>query len=104
MSQLLEILGTWSFRERQIPPSTPRNLEVPKELRPGVALVIQGVRRCGKSTLMTQLVQKYELDPVQYAFLNLEDPRLANMLTWETLNLMVTEFDQKIGGPGPQAP
>lgn len=49
---------------------------------------------------MTQLVQKYELDPARCAFLNLEDPRLANMLTWETLEALVNEFDQKIGGPG----
>ena len=36
--------------------------------------VISGVRRCGKSTLMQQLMKAYK----HVAFLNFEDPRIFN--------------------------
>jgi uncharacterized protein len=42
-----------------------------------VVLVIQGVRRCGKSTLMAQLLTRFKLDRKRCLFINFEDPRLA---------------------------
>lgn len=38
------------------------------------ALIITGIRRCGKSTFMHQLIRKQKI----YYYLNLEDPRLDN--------------------------
>lgn len=57
-----------------------------------MALVIQGVRRCGKSTLMAQLVERYELDPRHCTFMNFDDPRLARVQTFETLETLVSHF------------
>lgn len=41
-------------------------------LRKGSALIISGIRRCGKSTLLKQLLEKNK----EFYYLNLEDPRL----------------------------
>lgn len=88
----LAIANTWSFWDRPIPDSVNRRVSTPAELRESIALVIQGVRRCGKSTLMRQLVGRYKLNPKHCLFVNLEDPRLSNALTHETLDALVTAF------------
>lgn len=100
MGELLEIAASWSFWERQVPNSVPRNVQLPAELSTRYALVIQGVRRCGKSTLMQQLMAHYGLRKEECLYLNLEDPRLSNLLEWETLQKIVDEFDERIGKAG----
>ena len=89
---VLEIARTWSYWDRPVPESVPRNIDLPKELRGTLCLVIQGVRRCGKSTLLQQLIPRYGLDPMRCAFLNFEDPRLARVLTHELLDELVDRF------------
>lgn len=55
---LMEVAGEWSHW-RSVPPATAaRTVALPSELRSDLALAIQGVRRCGKSTLMTQLMRR----------------------------------------------
>ncbi|MCB9630411.1 MAG: ATP-binding protein [Sandaracinaceae bacterium] len=92
---VLEIAATWSFWDKPVPASVPRRVSTPAALRESLALVIQGVRRCGKSTLMRQLMDRYRLNPKHCLFVNLEDPRLANALTAETLESLVTAFRAK---------
>jgi len=46
----------------------------------GIASVITGVRRCGKSTLLAQLAKAWKLAPGQAVFVNFEDPRLLQHL------------------------
>lgn len=89
---LLDIAATWSFWDRPIPPSIRRDVALPTELRDSLCLVVQGVRRCGKSTLLQQLVTHYDLDPSLCVFVNFEDPRLANALAYPTLDGLVTTF------------
>lgn len=55
---VLAIASEWSYRDRPPDPSVHRTVALPKELRPGVALVVQGVRRAGKSTLLGQLIER----------------------------------------------
>lgn len=100
MSELLEIAASWSFWDREIPESVPRHVELPSELSTRYALVIQGVRRCGKSTLMQQLIGRYGLLKEECLFLNLEDPRLSNSLEWETLQKITDEFEERLGRVG----
>ncbi len=88
----LAIASTWSFWDRPVPDAVTRRVETPPELRESLALVLQGVRRCGKSTLMRQLMARYKLNPKHCLFVNLEDPRLANALTHETLDALVMGF------------
>jgi hypothetical protein len=89
---ILEIAETWSFWDRAVPSSVPRRVDWPTELSDTVCLAIQGVRRCGKSTLLRQVMAHYALDPKRCAFLNLEDPRLSNQLEYSILEDLVAAF------------
>lgn len=91
--ELLRIAATWSFWDRPPPATVPRaSVDLPARLSDTRCLVIQGVRRCGKSTLLQQLIGRYHLAPARCAFLNFEDPRLANALDHTTLDLLVQGF------------
>ena len=89
---LLEIAATWSFWDRAPPPSIDRAVKLPKSLSNRTALVIQGVRRCGKSTLLTQLIGRYGLRRQDCLFVNFEDPRLAGSLHFDTLERLAGLF------------
>lgn len=67
------------------------------ELRPDLALVVQGVRRCGKSTLLAQLMDHYGLDRRRCLFVNFEDPRFAAPLDHGVLQTLVDAFDEICG-------
>lgn len=98
---LLAIARSWSFWDRPPPASTPRRVELPEQLTDTRCLVVQGVRRCGKSTLLAQLMGRYGLEPARCAFLNFEDPRLSRQLGWETLERLVAAFRARHGDDGP---
>lgn len=89
---ILDIARAWSFWDREVPASIPRRVDLPDALRDSLCLVIQGVRRCGKSTLLQQLIGHYGLDKARCAFINFEDPRLTSALTFETLQRLVDQF------------
>ncbi len=97
--QLLEIARDWSFWDRKPPKSVARAIELPKALSNRTTLVIQGVRRCGKSTLLTQLIGRYGLERKNCLFVNFEDPRLAGNLNFECLE----NFTQAFAGARPGA-
>lgn len=92
MDELYNVMNSWSFWDGEIPASIPRKVELPKELRDKICLVIQGVRRCGKSTLLQQLIGRYTIDPKNCTFVNFEDPRLIQHLTYQTLDSIVEKF------------
>jgi uncharacterized protein len=46
---------------------------------------VQGVRRCGKSTFLSQIMNSLKLNPACCYFVNFEDPRLSNFLGSELL-------------------
>ena len=96
--ELLEIAGTWSFWDRPPPRSIPRTVELPASLSNRTVLVIQGVRRCGKSTLLAQLIARYRLDRNDCLFVNFEDPRLAGCLGYETLERLANAFGERRSG------
>ena len=97
---LLAIAETWSLWNGLPPATTPRRVPLPQALSDSRCLVVQGVRRCGKSTLMRQMVSRYGLDPQRCLFVNFEDPRLSNGLTWPTLERLVTLFRARHGDGG----
>lgn len=90
----LEVARSWSHWNAEPPASVRRAVSLPIELSPGLALVVQGVRRCGKSTLLAQLMGRYSLDPKKCLFINFEDPRLAGSLDHSTLQQLVDEFEE----------
>ena len=90
--ELLEVAGAWSFWDRPPPQAVPRSVGLPRSLSNRTVLVVQGVRRCGKSTLLAQLIDRYRLDRRHCLFVNFEDPRLAGCLGFETLERLTRAF------------
>ncbi|MGD8862986.1 MAG: ATP-binding protein [Myxococcales bacterium] len=91
-ARLMDISAYWSFWDHPPPESVPRDVELPPRLRDSLALAVQGVRRCGKSTLLTQMLERYGLDPTHCAFLNFEDPRLGAVIDHTLLDQWVHAF------------
>jgi predicted AAA+ superfamily ATPase len=89
---ILEVAGTWSFWDSDVPETVRRSVDLPDALTDSLCLVIQGVRRCGKSTLLQQLLDRYRLDPAHCAFVNFEDPRLMQALSYPLLQQLVDRF------------
>ena len=97
----MNILGEWSFWDAPAPSMMPRHLSLPERLHDDLALVIQGVRRCGKSTLLSQLPQFYQLSQQQCYYCNFEDPRLLDDLDFTLLSRIVTLARDKVAPTTP---
>ena len=95
----LRVAADWSHWDAPPGRSVPRSVRLPIEFRPDLAIVVQGVRRSGKSTLLRQLIERYQLDRKRCLFVNFEDPRLASALDHATLDIMVEAFEAD-RGPG----
>jgi uncharacterized protein len=93
--ELGDILDYWSFWDGRVPDTVPRVVSLPKELSPKLALVVQGVRRCGKSTLLAQLLNFYALPPERCVFVNFEDPKLSQVLSPDLLSGIVNFFSTR---------
>lgn len=93
---LLTVLEDWNYWNKPLPETVLRNVTLPKHLQNDLVLVIQGVRRCGKSTLLTQLMRYYRLNPDACVLVNFEDPRLASTLTFEILQQIVQVAYQRL--------
>lgn len=98
---LINILGDWSFWNAPPPSSLTRQLALPKKLHADLALVIQGVRRGGKSTLLSQLPQHYGLELSNCYYCNFEDPRLMDDLDHTLLSAIVVLARKKIPQTSP---
>lgn len=96
-TELLAIAGLKAARNGEVS----RQLDLPDGLHAGVALVIQGVRRSGKSTLLRQLIDIYDLDPDRCLLMNFEDPRLSGQLTTGTLDALVAALRERHPAPAP---
>lgn len=94
---LIDILSSWSFWDGDIPQNKiNRNIKLPNKLSDDLVLIIQGVRRGGKSTLLSQLPAHYGLNLEHCYYCNFEDPRLMNELNHELLSAIVTLARKKI--------
>ncbi len=83
------ILRDWSFWDHQVAPGLTREISLPARLYADLVLIIQGVRRGGKSTLLTQLPKRYNLALSQCYYCNFEDPRLLGALDHTLLSQIV---------------
>ena len=98
-NELEAVVADWSFWDHATPPSIARRaIRNPPVLVPDLCLVIQGVRRCGKSTLQMQIMNQIDVDPLDCAFINFEDPRLLDSLSWPILEQVVTMMMKRRGG------
>ncbi len=64
------------FQERKLPPTVPREVQIPLDTGKIVSLV--GVRRSGKTSIIYQLIEKLRenCDPANIVYVNFEDDRL----------------------------
>jgi uncharacterized protein len=73
-SQLEELVHTQKELFRSRDPGTPREIAAERFLETGDIVVISGIRRCGKSTLMRQLSAQYP----DFLYINFDDDRLMD--------------------------
>ncbi len=100
---MLDVAARWSPWARPFPPTIQRDVDLPDAMNASLCLVVQGVRRCGKSTLLQQLPAHYGFPADRCAYLNCEDPRLLRCSTWECLDRLVEQFRARHGGREPLA-
>jgi len=98
---LIEILEDWSYWDRNPPSGLTRQVELPQQLHTDLALIIQGVRRCGKSTLLSQLPKHYNIPSNQCYYCNFEDPRLMSDLDHKLLSRIIQLARKKIPAENP---
>ena len=91
-SEIEKVLFDWNFWEKKPPDSIPRSILESIELPTSdLITAIQGVRRCGKSTLINQIIEHFKLNPKDCFIVNFEDPRLVEHLD-NTLLDSIVEF------------
>ncbi len=102
--ELLEpVLDEWSYWSKAPAPAVQREA-VFKEisLARDLVCVIQGVRRCGKSTLLSQIMSAKGLRPNSCYFVNFEDPRLSDVLDSTLLDAIVEYANKRSGSKSPR--
>ena len=90
-TEILEILNDWNYWKQDLPHTYVREFYDKKLLRfieYNETIVIKGIRRSGKSTLMLNLIKNLFSKGVakkNILFINLEDPRFINHLSIDLL-------------------
>jgi uncharacterized protein len=78
---LVDVISEWSYFDKEPLLGVGReiltSLTAPSN---DLVTVIQGVRRCGKSTLLAQIMEHFALPRAECFFVNFEDPRLSDRL------------------------
>jgi len=103
--ELLEILNSWNYWNRDLPTTHKREFydkKISSFLRYDEVVVIKGVRRSGKSSLIQNQIRDLVNNGTpknEILFINLEDPRLTNRLSLELLenikNLYLEQLSPK---------
>jgi predicted AAA+ superfamily ATPase len=93
-NDILETLSEWNFWNRALPETFARETYESDALQKsstGEIVIVKGVRRCGKSTILINLIKrliKDGVDPKEVLFVNLEDPKFINDLNTDLLSLI----------------
>lgn len=89
--EILEILNDWNYWNKELPHTFLRgsyDKKLKSYLKNDEVIVLKGIRRCGKSTLLINQIKQLIKDGVDtrnILFVNLEDPRFINHLSVELL-------------------
>jgi predicted AAA+ superfamily ATPase len=89
--EILEILNDWNYWNKELPSTILRpsyDEKIASCLKNSEIIVLKGIRRCGKSTLLFNQIKqllKNGVDNKEILFVNLEDPRFTNHLSVELL-------------------
>jgi predicted AAA+ superfamily ATPase len=90
-SEIIEILNEWNYWNKKLPKTHARTFydkKITTLLTYNEVVVIKGIRRSGKSTLMLNSIKNLLLNGVaikNILFVNLEDPRFINNLSTKLL-------------------
>jgi len=90
-SELLEVLNDWNYWNKELPTINNRDFyddKISNFLKNDEVIVIKGIRRSGKSTLMINQIKRLianGVDKKDILIINLEDPRFINHLGVELL-------------------
>ncbi|MCK9580685.1 MAG: ATP-binding protein [Methanoregula sp.] len=84
-SQLEELVHTQKETFLAKDPGIPREIAAERMSRTNAIIVITGIRRCGKSTLLRQLSQRYE----DFLYINFDDDRLMDFTVADFPTLML---------------
>jgi len=104
--EIIEILNEWNYWDREVSSTIKRDFydnKISKFIKKDEVVVISGVRRCGKSTLMLNQIQKLHRDGIpknEILFVNLEDPRLINHLSLELFQLIKETYLEYLNPTG----
>jgi len=90
-TKIIEILNDWNYWDKDILNTVSREIydnKIEKYLNKDEIVVIKGVRRCGKSTLMLNQIKSLHQKGISknnILFINFEDPRLINHLSLDLM-------------------
>ncbi|MDQ7043025.1 MAG: AAA family ATPase, partial [Sulfurimonas sp.] len=90
-TEIIEILNDWNYWNKPLPVTHERPLydsKISSLMKYDEVLVIKGIRRSGKSTLMINQIKnllKNGINKNEILYVNFEDPRLINHLSLEFL-------------------
>jgi len=90
-SEIIAIINEWNYWHSELPQTQARPLydkKIADLLNYDEAVVIKGIRRSGKSTLMLNAIKNLLANGIaikNVLFVNLEDPRFINNLSVELL-------------------
>lgn len=99
---LLSVLDRWNLWNREINTGVARNKyleEITPFLNRKEVIVLKGIRRCGKSTLMKQLMMsllRTRVSKEQLLYLNLEDYNLSEFLSLELIEFVLKTYQKHV--------
>ncbi len=105
-TQLLETLADWNFWHRSLPDTVPREryeTEVLSKSTTGEIVIVKGVRRSGKSTILVNALRRLVdsgVSPREMMFVNLEDPRFIGQLEPGLLSRIKDTYLQHLNPTG----
>jgi len=97
-NQIFEILLDWNYWDKEFPKTVPRKSyekQIERLSQSDEVVVVKGVRRCGKSTLLVNEMKRLVSSGVpkeQLLFVNFEDARFIGHLGVELLGLIVETY------------
>lgn len=105
--EILEVLTTWNYWDSPLPKTVKRpayEQEIARKAKTGEIVILKGVRRSGKSTLLINEIKRLtaEVDIRNILYVNFEDPRLIRHLNVELMEAIketYLEFIQPSGKP-----
>src|SRR3989344_1610322 len=68
--------------------------DILKDIKDNRILIISGIRRCGKSTLLKQIINKIKLEKENYCYINFEDEKFIDFKAqdFEEINELLIEI------------